>query len=163
MRQFSRILEQFEKKQMKAKKIVPFHSGDTVRIFVRIREGEKERVQPFEGIVLNRSGRGSRGTFTLRRLSFGVGVERIFPLHSPWIERIEIVQQGKVRRSRVYYIRQLTGKAARIKSGTQEGVVGEPDEPEPLPSEETSESESKGEKGSEAKGQVEAESGVAVS
>jgi large subunit ribosomal protein L19 len=155
MNKLSHLLEQFEKKQMKAKKIVPFHSGDTVRIFVRIREGEKERVQPFEGIVLNRSGRGSRGTFTLRRLSFGVGVERIFPLHSPWIERIEIVQKGKVRRSRVYYIRQLTGKAARIKSGTQEGVVSEPDEPEPLPSEETSESE--------AKGQIEAESGAPVS
>ncbi len=162
MSRFTHILEQFEKQQMKRKKNVPFRSGDTIRVYVRIREGEKERVQPFEGVVLNRSGRESRANFTLRRVSFGVGVERVFPLHSPWIERIEMVQPGKVRRSRVYYIRQLTGKAARIKSGVEEGAASPSDESESS-STETSEPELGDRKASEAQGEVGAEPTTAVS
>lgn len=111
----SRILERFEEEQVQGKKIPPFRSGDTVRVHIRIREGGKERVQPFEGIVLNRTGRGHRATFTLRRVSFGVGVERIFPLYSPWVERIEVIQRGKVRKSRIYYLRGRRGRSAQIK------------------------------------------------
>ena len=97
------------------KKGVPdFRPGDTIRVFAKIREGEKERLQAFEGIVLRHRGSGSRSTTTVRKISYGVGVERIFPVNSPVIDRIEVVQKGKVRRSRLYYLRKLSGKKARV-------------------------------------------------
>lgn len=92
-----------------------FRSGDTVRVHVKIKEGEKERVQAFEGVCIRRHGDGIRATFTVRKVSFGIGVERIFALHSPSIERVEVVQAGRVRQARIYYLRELAGKAARIR------------------------------------------------
>ncbi len=92
-----------------------FKAGDTVRVHVRIKEGDKERIQVFEGVVLRRRGGGLGATFTVRKVSYGVGVERVFPLHSPVIDKIEVVTRGKVRQGRIYYLRALRGKAARIK------------------------------------------------
>ncbi|WP_027186089.1 50S ribosomal protein L19 [Desulfovibrio inopinatus] len=93
-----------------------FKAGDTVKVFMRILEGEKERIQVFQGNVLRVRKGGTDSTFTVRKVSDGVGVERIFPMHSPFIERIEVIAEGKVRRSRIYYLRKLRGKAARIKT-----------------------------------------------
>ncbi|MFQ5927454.1 MAG: 50S ribosomal protein L19 [Terriglobia bacterium] len=90
----------------------PFKPGDSVRIHVKIREGDKERIQPFEGIVIGRRGRSVTQTFTVRKVSFGIGVERICPFHSPVIARIEILRSGKVRRAKLYYLRGATGKRA---------------------------------------------------
>ncbi|HEX9764133.1 MAG TPA: 50S ribosomal protein L19 [Candidatus Acidoferrales bacterium] len=93
-----------------------FRPGDTVRVHVRITEGDKSRVQPFEGVVIGRRGRSVQETFTVRKVSFGIGVERIFPLHSPSIENIELLRSGKVRRAKLYYLREKKGKkASRIK------------------------------------------------
>src|SRR5438105_7336020 len=92
-----------------------FAPGDTVRVHVKVIEGEKERLQLFEGIVIRKRGEGGRASFTVRRISYGVGVERTFPLHSPRIEKIDVVRHGKVRRSKLYYLRSLAGKAARLK------------------------------------------------
>jgi len=104
------------------RKDVPnFRPGDTLRVFCKIREGDKERVQKFEGVCIRRHRGGINATFTVRKTSFGVGVERVFPLHSPLIERIEVASAGKVRRSRLYYLRKLTGKAARIEGRRVEG------------------------------------------
>ncbi len=98
------------------KKEVPyFVVGDTVRVFTRVVEGDKERIQPFEGLVIARKGDGARETFMVRKISFGVGVERIFPVHSPFIESIKVVRQGSVRKAKLYYIREKKGKAAKIK------------------------------------------------
>ena len=91
-----------------------FRSGDTIRVHVKVSEGDKERIQVFQGVVISRRGGGTRETFTVRKISGGVGVERIFPLHSPGIDRVEVVRRGKVRRSKLYYLRDLRGKAARI-------------------------------------------------
>jgi len=88
--------------------------GETVRVHVKVVEGEKERTQVFEGIVIAMSGSGSRAVFTVRKVSYGVGVERIFPIHSPRIEKVEIVARGKVRRAKLYYLRERSGKAARL-------------------------------------------------
>jgi large subunit ribosomal protein L19 len=96
------------------KDIPAFNPGDTVRVHWKIKEGDKERVQPFEGVVLRRSEGANRASFTVRKVSYGVGVERIFPLHSPRFEKIEVVTAGDVRRARLYYLRNLQGKAARI-------------------------------------------------
>lgn len=93
-----------------------FRSGDSVRVHTLIKEGDKERVQVFEGVVIGRHRGGSRASFTVRKISYGVGVERVFPLHTSRIEKIEIVQRGHVRRARLNYLRQLQGKAARIKA-----------------------------------------------
>lgn len=93
-----------------------FRPGDTVRVHVRIPEGEKERVQVFEGVVIARRRAGISSTFTVRKVSYGVGVERVFPLHSPMIARIEVKSRGRVRRSRLYYLRERRGKAARIQA-----------------------------------------------
>ena len=107
------------------KDLPDFRPGDTVRVNVRLREaeGEKERIQAFEGVVISKKGRASSATFTVRRVSFGVGIERIFPLHSPTISSIEVVGKGSVRRSRLYYLRELKGKAARIKRAGREGAT----------------------------------------
>jgi large subunit ribosomal protein L19 len=96
-----------------------FAPGDTVRVHVKVIEGEKERIQVFEGIVIRKRGEGARATFTVRRVSYGVGVERTFPLHSPRIERIQVMKSGHVRRSKLYYLRQRTGKAARLREKRQ--------------------------------------------
>ena len=104
-----------------------FHPGDTLRVHVKIKEGDKERVQPFEGVVIARRGRGIQKTFTLRRVSFGVGVERIFPLHSPTLQNIEVIRSGKVRRAKLYYLRGKKGKkATRIKEKTRKVKVEAP-------------------------------------
>jgi large subunit ribosomal protein L19 len=92
-----------------------FGPGDTVKVHVKIKEGEKERVQAFQGVVISKRGGGTRATFTVRKVSYGIGVERIFPLHSPVIDKIEVISHGRVRRSKIYYLRKLRGKAARIK------------------------------------------------
>jgi len=92
-----------------------FGPGDTVRVHVKVVEGEKERTQVFEGVVIRKRGEGARATFTVRRVSYGVGVERTFPLHSPRVERIQVVKSGQVRRSKLYYLRERTGKAARLR------------------------------------------------
>lgn len=92
-----------------------FRPGDTVRVSVRVREGNKERLQAFEGICIGRRGAGASETFTVRKIASGVGVERIFPLHSPNLSDIKLIRQGRVRRAKLYYLRQLSGKAARIR------------------------------------------------
>jgi len=93
-----------------------FRAGDTVKVHVKIVEGEKERIQLFEGVVIRKKGGGIRSTFTVRKISYGIGVERIFPLHSPRVERIDVISHGKVRRAKLFYLRNLKGKAARIRS-----------------------------------------------
>ena len=95
--------------------IPPFRAGDTVKVHVKVVEGNRSRIQVFQGVVIRRSGGGVRETFTVRKVSFGVGVERTFPLHTPIIERIEVVTRGDVRRAKLYYLRSLRGKAAKIK------------------------------------------------
>jgi large subunit ribosomal protein L19 len=95
--------------------IPEFRSGDTVKVHVRVVEGGRERVQLFEGVVIARNGDGPRASFTVRKLSFGIGVERVFPVHTPIIQKIEIVRRGDVRRSKLYYLRDRVGKSARIK------------------------------------------------
>jgi large subunit ribosomal protein L19 len=92
-----------------------FRPGDTLRVHVRVKEGNRSRIQVFQGVVIRRQGGGVRETFTVRKISYGVGVERTFPVHSPSIERIETVTRGKVRRAKLYYLRELRGKAARIR------------------------------------------------
>ena len=108
------ILENFEKEHMRVD-IPNFKSGDTVRVHARIKEGEKERIQVFQGLVIRKRKGKTGATFTVRKVSYGIGVERIFPLHSPSIDKIEVITRGKVRRARLYYMRGLKGKAARIK------------------------------------------------
>ena len=107
-------IEMLEKEQMRGD-IPDFRTGDTVKVFVRIVEGQKQRIQAFEGVVIRRRKGDVRSSFTVRKVSYGIGVERTFPLHSPSIDRIEVVTRGKVRRSRLYYLRSLRGKRARIK------------------------------------------------
>ncbi len=110
----SNLVESLQKEQMRGD-LPDFRIGDTVKVHVKIREGDKERVQVFEGVVI-RHHKGLMGaSFTVRKVSYGVGVERIFPLHSPQMDRIEVLRRGRVRRSRLYYLRQRHGKAARIR------------------------------------------------
>jgi large subunit ribosomal protein L19 len=97
------------------KKIPSFQVGDTVKVFVKVVEGDKERIQPFEGVVISRRGSSIRETFMVRKVSFGVGVERVFPVHSPAIEKISVVRKGSVRRAKLYYLREKKGKASKIK------------------------------------------------
>jgi large subunit ribosomal protein L19 len=97
------------------KEIPHFRIGDTVKVKVKVKEGEKERIQAFQGVVIGRKGGGVRETFMVRKISYGIGVEKIFPLHSPLIESIEVVKQGVVRRAKLYYLRGKKGKAAKIK------------------------------------------------
>src|SRR5262249_25941694 len=113
-------LEYVESKHMR-KDLTDFRTGDTVRVHWKVREGEKERVQPFEGVVIRKTKGANRATFTVRKMSYGVGVERIFPLHSPRYERIEVLTRGDVRHNRLFYLRDLRGKASRVE--TQEELV----------------------------------------
>ena len=92
-----------------------FRVGDTVKVHVKIVEGEKERIQPFEGVVIRKKRGGIRSSFTVRKISYGIGVERIFPMHSPRLDRIDVISRGRVRRAKLFYLRGLKGKAARIK------------------------------------------------
>ncbi len=108
------LIKEVEKRNMK-EEVPHFSPGDTVRVYVRVIEGSRERTQAFEGVVIRRQGSAARETFTVRRVSFGIGVERIFPIHSPSIDRIEVVRRGKSRRAKLYYLRKRKGKAARIK------------------------------------------------
>ncbi len=107
-------MEMLEKEQMRGD-IPDFNTGDTIKVFVRIVEGQKQRIQAFEGVVIRRRRGDVRSSFTVRKISYGIGVEKTFPLHSPAIDRIEVVTRGKVRRSRLYYLRSLRGKQAKIK------------------------------------------------
>jgi large subunit ribosomal protein L19 len=110
----NQVIRELEKEQMK-QDIPAFRPGDTVRVHVKVIEGQRERIQLFEGVVIRRRGTGISETFTVRKISYGVGVERTFPVHTPKIEKIEIVRHGKVRRAKLYYLRDRVGKAARIK------------------------------------------------
>jgi len=105
---------EFVDSRNKRKDLVDFRAGDSVRVWWKVKEGEKERTQAFEGVVIRKTRGGADATFTVRKMSFGVGVERIFPLHSPRYESIEVVNRGSVRRSRLFYLRTLKGKAARL-------------------------------------------------
>ena len=102
-------------KEWLRKELPPFRPGDTLRVAVRVKEGDKERVQAFEGVCIARRGSGVSETFTVRKVSNGVGVERIFPVHSPMLAQVEVVRRGRVRRAKLYYLRNLTGKATRIR------------------------------------------------
>jgi large subunit ribosomal protein L19 len=113
------VIEKIEQAQMK-KDLPQFRPGDTVRVHVKIKEGDKERVQVFEGTVISLRRARNHSTFAVRKMSFGHGVERIFPLHSPVIDKIEVIRPGRVRSARLYYLRKLRGKAARIRSGEAE-------------------------------------------
>ncbi len=109
------LIDQLEREGMK-ETIPSFAIGDTVKVTVRIKEGDKERLQAFEGVVISRKNGGIRETFTVRKISYGVGVEKTFPIHSPKIASIEVVRKGRPRRAKLYYVRDLTGKAAKVKS-----------------------------------------------
>jgi large subunit ribosomal protein L19 len=109
------LIQAVEEKHLR-KDLPPFRPGDTVKVQVKVVEGDKERLQAFEGICIRRRGGGLGATFTVRKVTYGVGVERTFPMHSPTIDRVEVLREGLVRRAKLYYLRNLKGKAARIKS-----------------------------------------------
>ena len=109
------LIKQIEAEQLKSD-IPQFNVGDTIRVYAKVVEGSKERIQMFEGIVIKKQNGGARETFTVRRIASGVGVEKTFPIHSPLVEKIEVVTRGKVRRARLHYMRARTGKSAKIKS-----------------------------------------------
>jgi large subunit ribosomal protein L19 len=147
-------LEALERESMR-RDLPPFRPGDTVRVHVKIREGEKERIQVFEGVVIRRRRGGASGTFTVRKVSYGVGVERIFPVESPVVQKIEIKSRGHVRRSRLYFLRELRGKKARLRSKLRDlsalaaPVLEEP-APEPVAAEPEAAEEPQAEAVSEA-------------
>lgn len=116
------IIAQLEKAYLKKGKLPEFDPGDTIRVYSKVVEGDKERSQAFEGIVISKRGAGMRETFTVRKISFGVGIERTFFLHSPNVQRIRLVRKGKVRRAKLYYLRDLSGKKARIEERITEEV-----------------------------------------
>ena len=124
-----RILESIEKSQRRQAHLPEFRPGDSIKVWAKIREGEKTRLQAFEGVCIRRSSKGARSTFTVRKISYGVGVERIFPDNSPNIDKVEVLSRGRVHQSRLYYLRDLSGKAARIKE--REGTAEE-SRPEPV-------------------------------
>src|SRR5262245_40301999 len=122
-----RLLKEFERDHMK-RAIPDFRPGDTLRVAVKIVEGDKERIQNFEGVCIGRNGGGMSETFTVRRVSFGVGMERIFPLHSPQVDAIRVIRHGRVRRAKLFYLRELTGRKARIadtrrKRGAKDSMI----------------------------------------
>ncbi|MDF2675852.1 MAG: rplS [Bacillota bacterium] len=108
------LIKSFELEQLNTE-ITPFNVGDTIKVHVNIKEGNRERIQVFEGVVIKKQGGSNRETFTVRKISYGVGVERTFPIHSPKIAKIEVVRRGSVRRAKLYYLRERTGKAAKVK------------------------------------------------
>lgn len=122
-----RILDTIEKSQHRKAALPEFRPGDSIKVWAKIREGEKTRLQAFEGVCIRRVSKGIRSTFTVRKISYGVGVERVFPDNSPNIDKIEVIQRGRVHQSKLYYLRDLSGKAARIKEreGTNEEAVTE--------------------------------------
>jgi large subunit ribosomal protein L19 len=138
------ILDTIERESQR-KDLPPFRSGDTVRVHVRVKEGDKERIQVFEGVVIRRRRGGASATFTVRKVSYGVGVERIFPVESPSVAKVEIKSRGHVRRARLYYLRELRGKKARLRSKLRDlsglvaaegaGTAAEADASEVLPAE----------------------------
>ncbi|NNU82560.1 50S ribosomal protein L19 [Geobacillus sp. BMUD] len=111
------LIQEITKEQLRTD-LPDFRPGDTVRVHVKVVEGNRERIQVFEGIVIKRRGAGISETFTVRKVSYGVGVERTFPVHTPKIAKLEVIRRGKVRRAKLYYLRELRGKAARIKENT---------------------------------------------
>jgi large subunit ribosomal protein L19 len=110
-----RILDSINKGQVRQAPLPEFRPGDSIKVWAKIREGEKTRLQAFEGVCIRRVSKGTRSTFTVRKISYGVGVERVFPDHSPNIDKVEVIQRGRVHQSKLYYLRDLSGKAARIK------------------------------------------------
>lgn len=108
------VIDQIEKEQLRTD-LASFNIGDTVRVMVKIKEGDKQRIQAYEGVVIAKKGAGLKETFTVRRVSFGIGVERTFPMNSPIIDKVIVTRKGKVRRAKIYYIRDLSGKAAKVK------------------------------------------------
>ena len=108
------MLDVIESENLKTE-LPEFNIGDTVKVFVKIKEGDKQRIQAYEGVVISKKNGGIRETFTVRRISYGVGVERTFPIHSPLIDHVEVTRKAKARRAKLYYIRDLTGKAAKVK------------------------------------------------
>lgn len=110
----SNLIQELTREQLRAD-LPKFRAGDTLRVHVKVKEGNRERIQVFEGVVIKRRGGGISETYTVRKISYGVGVERTFPLHSPRVDKIEVLRRGKVRRAKLYYLRNLRGKAARIK------------------------------------------------
>lgn len=126
------ILESINKSQFRQAPLPEFRPGDSVKVWAKIREGEKTRLQAFEGVCIRRVSKGTRSTFTVRKISYGVGVERIFPDHSPNIDKIEVLARGRVHQSRLYYLRDLSGKAARIKEREGSNEEREP-QPQPQP------------------------------
>jgi large subunit ribosomal protein L19 len=118
------VIQSVEGKQLRSD-LPSFQSGDTVRVHVKIKEGDKERIQVFEGIVIARKHSGVRESITVRKTSFGVGVERIFPLHATVVDKIEVIRRGRVRRAKLYYLRNLRGKAARIREKDTRGIKGQ--------------------------------------
>jgi large subunit ribosomal protein L19 len=122
-----RILESIETSQRRQSSLPEFRPGDSIKVWAKIREGEKTRLQAFEGVCIRRVSRGSRSTFTVRKISYGVGVERIFPDNSPNIDKVEVIARGRVHQARLYYLRDLSGKAARIKEreGSAEEIRAE--------------------------------------
>jgi large subunit ribosomal protein L19 len=125
----NRVVEKLQQAQVR-KDLPEFRPGDTVRVHVRLKEveGEKERIQPFEGVVISKRGRLAGASFTVRRVSFGIGIERIFPVNSPTISSVEVVNQGRVRRAKLYYLRGRKGKAARIKRAARIELPATPPE-----------------------------------
>jgi len=115
-----RILDSIDKSQRRPSQLPEFRAGDSIKVWAKIREGEKTRLQAFEGVCIRRVSKGSRSTFTVRKISYGVGVERIFPDNSPNIDKVEVIARGRVHQARLYYLRDLSGKAARIKE--REGI-----------------------------------------
>ncbi len=131
------LMDRVEQRQQK-KKLPKFRTGDTVRVHTKILEGDKERIQIFEGLVIKKRGSLINESITVRKVSYGVGVERVFPIHSPMIDKIEIKQHGQVRRSKLYYLRDLTGRAARIEEKKlEEQIISEDLEAAPVVEEET--------------------------
>src|SRR5690242_21310030 len=122
----NQVIDSLEQRQLRSD-LPPFKAGDTVRVHFQVIEGQRRRIQVFEGIVIRRQGAGSRETFTVRKQSFGVGVERTFPLHSPKIERIEVVQIGDVNRAKLYYLREKVGRKARVRAKQYGGKLSSAD------------------------------------
>jgi large subunit ribosomal protein L19 len=125
----SNLIEQLERRQLR--RVPQFKAGDTVRVHFQVIEGQRRRIQVFEGIVIKRQGAGARETFTVRKQSFGVGVERTFPLHSPKVEKIEVMQIGDVSRAKLYYLREKVGKKARVRAKQRGPAVSSADVVEP--------------------------------